>query len=73
MIESGNIHPAFMSSISVVKIMCCLVRLVHNHQAVVLSYQLLLKLAEFLETTMRNKVRKVKKKVMTSSVNGERR
>ncbi|XP_070782783.1 E3 ubiquitin-protein ligase rnf213-beta [Enoplosus armatus] len=51
MIESGNIQPAFMSSISVVKHTCGLVRLVPWYPAAVLSYQLVLRLAEILDAT----------------------
>ncbi|XP_023274609.1 E3 ubiquitin-protein ligase rnf213-beta-like [Seriola lalandi dorsalis] len=55
MIESGNIHPAFMSSISVARKTCGIARLVLWHPAVVLSYQLVLKLAEGLDAVLRNK------------------
>ncbi|XP_071319372.1 E3 ubiquitin-protein ligase rnf213-beta isoform X2 [Trachinotus anak] len=55
MIESGNVHPAFMSSISVVKATCSIVRLHLFYPAVVLSYQLVLKLAELLDAALRNK------------------
>ncbi|KAM6964707.1 E3 ubiquitin-protein ligase rnf213-beta [Tautogolabrus adspersus] len=51
--QSGNIKPAFMSSVTVVKNMCGVVRLVPGYQTVVLSYQLLLKLAEIYEAKLR--------------------
>ncbi|GLD63194.1 E3 ubiquitin-protein ligase rnf213-beta-like protein [Lates japonicus] len=53
LIESGNIKPALMSSISVAKSMCGIVRLVPWYRATVLSYQLVLKLAESLDTAPR--------------------
>ncbi|XP_041671343.1 E3 ubiquitin-protein ligase rnf213-beta isoform X2 [Cheilinus undulatus] len=53
-VESGNIKPAFMSSVSVVKNTCRIARFVSGFQSVVLSYQLLLKLAEILEAALRN-------------------
>lgn len=56
MIESGNIKPAFMSSISVVKHTCSIVRLVPEYQTAVLSYQLVLKLAEILDAELRKEV-----------------
>ncbi|XP_073346346.1 E3 ubiquitin-protein ligase rnf213-beta [Pagrus major] len=53
MIESANVKPAFMSSISVMKSTCGIVRLVPGYQAAVLSYQLVLKLAEILDAKLR--------------------
>ncbi|XP_070707447.1 E3 ubiquitin-protein ligase rnf213-beta [Pempheris klunzingeri] len=53
LIESGNIKPAFMSSVTVVKSTCGLVRLVPGYRAAVLSYQLVLKLAEILDAKLR--------------------
>lgn len=61
MIESGNINPALKSSISVMKRTCGIVRLVPGYQAAVLSYQLVLKLAEILDA-------KLWKEVMISSL-----
>lgn len=61
MIESGNINPALKSSISVMKRTCGIVRLVPWYQAAVLSYQLVLKLAEILDA-------KLMKEVMISSL-----
>ncbi|XP_067343642.1 E3 ubiquitin-protein ligase rnf213-beta isoform X4 [Channa argus] len=52
MIECGNIEPALMSSISVAKSTCRFVRLVPWYQAAVLSYQLVLKLAEIVEAAL---------------------
>lgn len=52
MIDCGNVEPAFMSCISVVKQTCSLVRLVPDYQAAVLSYQLLLKMAEILDAKL---------------------
>ncbi|CAK6965023.1 E3 ubiquitin-protein ligase rnf213-beta isoform X3 [Scomber scombrus] len=46
MIESGNMKQAFLSSISVAKSTCTIVRLVLCYEAAVLSYQLVLKMAE---------------------------
>lgn len=56
MIESGNIKPAFESSISVVRSIRRIVRLVPDYQAAVLSYQLVLKLAEILDAKLRKEV-----------------
>lgn len=56
MIESGNINPALKSSISVMKRTCGIVRLVPGYQAAVLSYQLVLKLAEILDAKLRKEV-----------------
>ncbi|XP_040922673.1 E3 ubiquitin-protein ligase rnf213-beta isoform X2 [Toxotes jaculatrix] len=53
MIESGNIQPAFRSSISVAKSMCRLVKGVSWYQAAVLSYQLVLKLAEIWDSMLK--------------------
>ncbi|XP_054454921.1 E3 ubiquitin-protein ligase rnf213-beta [Anoplopoma fimbria] len=53
MIEGGDIKPAFMSSISVLKYTCQVVRLVQSYEAAVLSYQLVMKLAEMLEAKLR--------------------
>ncbi|XP_045924674.1 E3 ubiquitin-protein ligase rnf213-beta [Micropterus dolomieu] len=53
MTESGNIVAAFESSISVLKRTCGIARLVPWYQAVVLSYQLALKLAEILDAKLR--------------------
>ncbi|XP_051273053.1 E3 ubiquitin-protein ligase rnf213-beta isoform X1 [Dicentrarchus labrax] len=53
MIESGNIEPAFMSSLSVLKSTCGIVQLVPWYQAAVLSYQLVVKLAEILDAKLR--------------------
>ncbi|XP_028287710.1 E3 ubiquitin-protein ligase rnf213-beta isoform X2 [Parambassis ranga] len=55
MTESGNIKPAFKCSISVVKWTCSIVRLVPWYPAAVLSYQLVLKLAEILEAKLKKK------------------
>ncbi|XP_034426662.1 E3 ubiquitin-protein ligase rnf213-beta-like [Hippoglossus hippoglossus] len=55
LIESGNVDAAFMSSISVAKSTCMIVQLVPLYRAAVLSYQLVLKLAEVLDTAQRNK------------------
>ncbi|XP_060883843.1 E3 ubiquitin-protein ligase rnf213-beta [Labrus mixtus] len=51
--QSGNIKPAFLSSVSLVKNTCGVVRLVPGYQTVVLSYQLLLKLADIFEAKLR--------------------
>ncbi|KAK2820122.1 hypothetical protein Q5P01_023081 [Channa striata] len=51
--ECGKIEAALMSSISVVKSTCRFVRLVPWYQAVVLSYQLVLKLAEIFDAALR--------------------
>ncbi|KAM6896925.1 E3 ubiquitin-protein ligase rnf213-beta [Xenentodon cancila] len=51
--ESGNIEPALMSSISLLRSACSMARLVSQHQVVILSYQLVLKLAEILEAKLR--------------------
>lgn len=56
MIEAGSINPAFKSSISVMNSTCGIVRLVPGYQAVVLSYQLVLKLAEILDAKLRKEV-----------------
>lgn len=56
MIESGNTAAAFESSISVLKRTCEIARLVPWYQAVVLSYQLALKLAEILDAKLRKEV-----------------
>ncbi|XP_037610034.1 E3 ubiquitin-protein ligase rnf213-beta isoform X1 [Sebastes umbrosus] len=53
MIECGNMKPAFMSSISVLKNTCGVVRLVTWYPAAVLSYQLVMKLAEMLDAKLR--------------------
>ncbi|XP_049419183.1 E3 ubiquitin-protein ligase rnf213-beta isoform X2 [Epinephelus fuscoguttatus] len=53
MMDSGNIKPAFMSSISVMKSTCGMVRLVPWYPAAVLSYQLVLKLAEILDSKLK--------------------
>ncbi|XP_034563927.1 E3 ubiquitin-protein ligase rnf213-beta [Notolabrus celidotus] len=53
MCQSGNIKPAFLSSVTVVKHTCRIVRLVPGYQTVILSYQLLLKLAEILEAKLK--------------------
>ncbi|XP_074519497.1 E3 ubiquitin-protein ligase rnf213-beta [Halichoeres trimaculatus] len=53
MCQSGNIKPAFMSSISMVKYMCSVVRLVPEYQTVVLSYRLLLNLAAILQARLK--------------------
>ncbi|XP_069016032.1 E3 ubiquitin-protein ligase rnf213-beta [Embiotoca jacksoni] len=53
MIESGNLRPAFMSSVSVAKTTCDIVQLVPWYPAAVLSYQLVLKLAEILDAKLR--------------------
>ncbi|XP_036938207.1 E3 ubiquitin-protein ligase rnf213-beta [Acanthopagrus latus] len=53
MIEAGSINPAFKSSISVMNSTCGIVRLVPGYQAAVLSYQLVLKLAEILDAKLR--------------------
>ncbi|XP_053269183.1 E3 ubiquitin-protein ligase rnf213-beta isoform X1 [Pleuronectes platessa] len=55
LIESGNVGGAFLSSISVAKSTCMMVKLVPWFQAVVLSHQLVLRLAEVLDTAQRNK------------------
>ncbi|KAG8008845.1 hypothetical protein GBF38_010486 [Nibea albiflora] len=52
--ECGNIKPAFLSSISVMKSTCGIVRLVPWYQTAVLSYQLVLKLAEILDATLKS-------------------
>ncbi|XP_026207099.1 E3 ubiquitin-protein ligase rnf213-beta isoform X2 [Anabas testudineus] len=52
MIESGNIQPAFMSSISVAKSTCRLVLLIPWYQAAVLSYQLVTRLAEIFDAAL---------------------
>ncbi|XP_051795751.1 E3 ubiquitin-protein ligase rnf213-beta [Acanthochromis polyacanthus] len=53
MIESGNIHPVFLSSVSVVKRTCDIVRIVPWYPVAVLSYQLVLKLAEILHAKLK--------------------
>ncbi|XP_072229611.1 E3 ubiquitin-protein ligase rnf213-beta isoform X2 [Leuresthes tenuis] len=53
LIESGNIEPAFMSSINVVRGTCTIARIVPWYPAVVRSFQLMLKLAEILEVKLR--------------------
>ncbi|KAM3838360.1 E3 ubiquitin-protein ligase rnf213-beta-like, partial [Diretmus argenteus] len=52
MIESGNIKSAFLSSISVVKSTCRMVRIVPWYQTTVLSFQLVLKLAEIVDAAL---------------------
>lgn len=56
MVESGTIKPAFMSAISVARSTCGIVRLVPDYQAVVLSYQLVLKLAEIQDVKLKKEV-----------------
>ncbi|XP_028423038.1 E3 ubiquitin-protein ligase rnf213-beta isoform X2 [Perca flavescens] len=53
MIESGTIRPAFLSSVRVMKSTCAIVRLVQSYHAAILSYQLVLKLAEILDAKQR--------------------
>ncbi|KAM4524138.1 E3 ubiquitin-protein ligase rnf213-beta isoform 2-T2 [Odontesthes bonariensis] len=53
LIECGNIEPAFMSSINVVRSTCGIARLVPWYPTAVLSFQLMLKLAEILEVKLR--------------------
>ncbi|XP_068161093.1 E3 ubiquitin-protein ligase rnf213-beta isoform X2 [Antennarius striatus] len=53
MIESGNANLALMSSIRVMKSTCTIVRLIHEYQAAVLSYKLVLKLAEIWDSKLR--------------------
>ncbi|KAK9530838.1 hypothetical protein VZT92_012317 [Zoarces viviparus] len=53
MMEGEHIRPAFMSSISVLTYTCSLVRLVQCYEAAVLSYQLVVKLAEMLAAKLR--------------------
>ncbi|AWP18160.1 putative E3 ubiquitin-protein ligase RNF213-like [Scophthalmus maximus] len=52
MVECGNIGPAFLSSVGVAKSTCRLVRLVPWYQAVVLSHQLVLKLADVSDAAL---------------------
>lgn len=56
MAESGNIKSVFLSSLSVLKSTCRMVRLVPWYQTVLLSYQLVLKLAEILDAAQRKEV-----------------
>ncbi|XP_047465467.1 E3 ubiquitin-protein ligase rnf213-beta [Mugil cephalus] len=53
MTQFADIKLVFLSSINVVKSSCDIVRLVPGYPAVVLSYQLLLKLAEIMESNLR--------------------
>ncbi|XP_044192717.1 E3 ubiquitin-protein ligase rnf213-beta isoform X2 [Thunnus albacares] len=53
MIECGNMEPAFRSSISVAKGTCTIARLVPWYEAAVLSYQLVLRMAEILDVARR--------------------
>ncbi|XP_029934003.1 E3 ubiquitin-protein ligase rnf213-beta [Myripristis murdjan] len=53
MIESGHIKAAFLSSISVLKSTCRMVQLVQWYQTAVLSYQLVLKLAELVDAALK--------------------
>ncbi|XP_056152727.1 E3 ubiquitin-protein ligase rnf213-beta [Lampris incognitus] len=53
MIESGNIMSVFASGINVVKSTCRMVRLVPLYKAVVLAYQVVLKLAEVVDAVPR--------------------
>lgn len=53
MSERGNIQQAFQSSISVMRSTCGLVRLVPDYQPAVLSFQLVLKLAEILDANVK--------------------
>ncbi|CAJ1081416.1 E3 ubiquitin-protein ligase rnf213-beta [Xyrichtys novacula] len=52
--QSGRIQPAFLSSVGVAKNTCRAVRLVSGYQTVILSYQLLLKLAKSLEAKLKD-------------------
>lgn len=52
MTECGNIQEAFKSSISVMRSTCRLVRLVPGYQTAVLSFQLVLKLADILDANV---------------------
>lgn len=56
MMESGNLPQVFLSSINVVKNTCRLARVVPWYQTVVLSYQLVLKLAEMIDVKLRREV-----------------
>ncbi|XP_034715873.1 E3 ubiquitin-protein ligase rnf213-beta isoform X2 [Etheostoma cragini] len=53
LVESGNMEPCFLSSVSVMKSTCAIVRLVQSHRAAILSYQLVLKLGEILNAKQR--------------------
>lgn len=52
MSEGGTIQQAYKSSISVMRSTCGLVRLVLEYQTAVLSFQLVLKLAEILDANV---------------------
>ncbi|KAF3854024.1 hypothetical protein F7725_014712 [Dissostichus mawsoni] len=53
MIESGNIKLVFKSSISVLTNICEITRLVQSYHAAVLSYQLVLKLADMVDAKLK--------------------
>ncbi|XP_033975098.1 E3 ubiquitin-protein ligase rnf213-beta isoform X3 [Trematomus bernacchii] len=53
MIESGNIKLVFKSSISVLTNTCEITRLVQSYHAAVLSYQLVLKLADMVDAKLK--------------------
>ena len=56
MIESGNLESVFMSSIGVARSTCSIVQLVQGYKTVVLSYQLVLMLAEMLDVKLSKEV-----------------
>lgn len=56
MIESGNIQAAFMSSLHVFESTCASVRLVQCYEAAVLSYRLVLRLAETFHAALMKQV-----------------
>ena len=56
MIESGNIKLVFVSSISVLTSTCEITRLVQSYHAAVLSYQLVLKLADMMDAKLKKEV-----------------
>lgn len=56
LVESGNIKPAFMSSVSMLQSACAIVRLVPGYQTVVLCYQLVSRLAEAFEAALKKEV-----------------
>lgn len=56
MTESGNLLQVFLSSSNMVKDTCRMARVVPWYQTVVLSYQLVLKLAGMMEVKLRREV-----------------
>ncbi|XP_019133291.1 E3 ubiquitin-protein ligase rnf213-beta isoform X3 [Larimichthys crocea] len=70
LVGSGNIKPAFLSSISVMKSTCGIVRLVSWYQTAVLSYQLVLRLAEILNAEPKNESSPEEEKTLKDHLHG---